>query len=291
MKTHAKVNLFLRVLGRRPDGYHEIETILHGTALADELELRAMSSGTIHVDMTLAGDLRGPLPLPAEDLVARAAGAVGAAAGGRWGAVIRVVKHIPIGAGLGGGSANGAGTLVALNELWGNPLRPEELTSRAALLGCDVPYFLEGGTALATARGEEIAPLVSTSVLWLVLGISHAPLATGDVYAAWDAIGPTPVNAAPLVMALGAGDAGEIASLLHNDLEAAAFRLRPGLAGAKEAMLAAGAVGASMSGSGPTIFGIARDRSHARLLAARVEDAFDLVVVTSSHEPSLQYLD
>jgi 4-diphosphocytidyl-2-C-methyl-D-erythritol kinase len=301
MKTHAKVNLFLRVLGRRADGYHEIEAILHGTALADELELRATSSGAIDVDMNLAGGLRGPLPSPAEDLVARAARIVAdaalrsgrnrpAAAGGRWGAVIRVVKHVPIGAGLGGGSSNGAGTLVALNELWGGPLSGAELASRAALLGSDVPYFLEGGTALATSRGEEITPLVSTSTLWLVLGISHAPLATGEVYAAWDAVGSPSVNAAPLVMALGAGDAVEIGPLLHNDLETAAFRLRPGLARAKEAMLAAGSVGAAMSGSGPTIFGIARDRAHAGVLAARVEDAFDLVVVTCSHEPSLEYL-
>jgi 4-diphosphocytidyl-2-C-methyl-D-erythritol kinase len=296
MKTHAKVNLFLRVLGRRADGYHEIETVLHGIALADELELRATSSGAIDVDMTLAGGLRDPLPSPAEDLVARAARLVadsaraGRARPGPGGAVIRVVKQVPIGAGLGGGSSNAAGTLVALNELWGGPLSGAELASRAALLGSDVSYFLEGGTALATSRGEEVAPLVSTSKLWLVLGVSHAPLATGEVYAAWDADGCASVNAAPMVMALGAGDAVEIGSLLHNDLESAAFRLRPGLTRAKEAMLAAGSVGAAMSGSGPTIFGIARDHGHAEMLAAHVEETFDRVVVTCSHEPSLEYL-
>ena len=291
MRTHAKVNLFLRVLGRRADGYHEIETILHGIALADDLEVRATSTRSIDIDMGLAPELRGVLPSSGENLVTRAARSVAEVAGGRWGAVITGTKHIPLGSGLGGGSSNAAGTLVALNELWGARLRSDELAARAARLGSDVAYFLEGGTALATSRGEEITGLVSLSMLWLVLGISHDPMLTADVYGAWDALGSAPENAAPMVMALGAGDSAAVASLLHNDLEAPAFRLRPVLAQLKEAMLAAGAVGALMSGSGPTIFGIARDGAHARSIAARVDDVFDLVVVTSSHDASIEYLD
>ena len=290
MRTHAKVNLFLRVLGRRADGYHEIETILHGIALADDLEVRATSTRSIEVDMSLAPGVPGPLPASADNLVTRAARSVGEVAGGRWGAVIRGKKHVPVGSGLGGGSSNAAGTLVALNELWGARLRAEELASRAALLGSDVSYFLEGGTALATSRGEEITGLVSTSMLWFVLGMSSDPMLTADVYAAWDALGSASENAAPMVMALGAGDTVEIGSLLHNDLEVPAFRLRPALARLKAAMIAAGAVGAAMSGSGPTIFGIARDGAHARSIAARVDDVFDRVVVTSSHETSIEYL-
>lgn len=291
MRTHAKVNLFLRVLGRRADGYHEIETILHGIALADDLEVRATSSRSIDVDMGLAPGLPGRLPAPADNLVTRAARSVGEAAGGRWGAVIRGTKHVPIGSGLGGGSSNAAGTLVALNELWGARLRPEELAARAAGLGSDIAFFLDGGTALATSRGEEITGLVSTSLLWFVLGISRDPMLTSDVYRAWDALGSAPENAAPMVMALGAGDTDEVASLLFNDLEVPAFRLRPDLARLKDAMIAAGAVGALMSGSGPTIFGIARDGAHAHSIAAHVEDVFDLVLVTSSHETSIEYLD
>jgi 4-diphosphocytidyl-2-C-methyl-D-erythritol kinase len=291
MRTHAKVNLFLRVLGRRADGYHEIETILHGIALADDLEVRATSTRSIDIDMGLAPELRGVLPSSGENLVTRAARSVAEVAGGRWGAVITGTKHIPLGSGLGGGSSNAAGTLVALNELWGARLRSDELAARAARLGSDVAYFLEGGTALATSRGEEITGLVSLSMLWLVLGISHDPMLTADVYGAWDALGSAPENAAPMVMALGAGDSAAVASLLHNDLEAPAFRLRPVLAQLKEAMLAAGAVGALMSGSGPTIFGIARDGAHARSIAARVDGVFDLVAVTSSHHASIEYLD
>jgi 4-diphosphocytidyl-2-C-methyl-D-erythritol kinase len=291
MRTHAKVNLFLRVLGRRADDYHEIETILHGIALADDLEMRATSTRSIDVDMGLAPGLSGLLPAPADNLVTRAARSVAEVGGGRWGAVIRGTKHVPVGSGLGGGSSNAAGTLVALNELWGTRLRSEELASRAAGLGSDVAYFLEGGTALATSRGEETTGLVSPSMLWFVLGISHDPMLTADVYRAWDALGSATENAAPMVMALGAGDTAGVATLLHNDLEVPAFRLRPDLARLKEAMTAAGAVGALMSGSGPTIFGIARDGAHARSIAARVEDVFDLVVVTSSHETSIEYLD
>ena len=290
MRTHAKVNLFLRVLGRRADGYHEIETILHGIALADDLEVRATSTRSIDIDMGLAPELHGTLPSSGENLVTRAARSVAEVAGGRWGAVITGTKHIPLGSGLGGGSSNAAGTLVALNELWGARLRSDELAARAARLGSDVAYFLEGGTALATSRGEEITGLVSLSMLWLVLGISHDPMLTADVYGAWDALGSAPENAAPMVMALGAGDSAAVASLLHNDLEAPAFRLRPVLAQLKEAMLAAGAVGALMSGSGPTIFGIARDGAHAREVAANVGDVFDRVLVTCSQTECIERL-
>jgi 4-diphosphocytidyl-2-C-methyl-D-erythritol kinase len=283
IRTHAKVNLFLRVLGRRPDGYHEVETILHGISLADDIELQTTPGEGVEVDMRLGAGLRGALPELRDNLVWRAAQRVLERAGARRGAAIRVTKHIPLGAGLGGGSGNAAGVLVALSELWGGVLSAEEIAAVAPALGSDVPYCLGGGTVLATSRGEALTPLASTRDLWFVCGILHEPLSTAAVYAAWEPAAPASPASAPLVLALGAGEVTEVASLLHNDLEPAATKLRPRVARGKEALLAAGALGAAMSGSGPTVFGIARDRRHARSVADRVEPSFDLVVVASSH--------
>jgi 4-diphosphocytidyl-2-C-methyl-D-erythritol kinase len=291
IRTHAKVNLFLRVLGQRPDGYHEVETILHGISVADDIELQTTCGEGIEVDMRLGAGLRGALPELRDNLVWRAAQRVRERAGPGRGAAIRVTKHIPLGAGLGGGSGNAAGVLVALSELWGGVLSPEEIAAGAAALGSDVPYCLGGGTVLATSRGEALTPLASTRDLWFVCGIQHEPLSTADVYAAWEPAAPAPPASASLVLALGAGEVDEVASLLHNDLEPAATVLRTQVARGKEALLAAGALGACMSGSGPTVFGIARDRRHALSVAGRVEPSFDRVVVASSHGACIERVE
>jgi 4-diphosphocytidyl-2-C-methyl-D-erythritol kinase len=204
---------------------------------------------------------------------------------------IRIVKKIPIGAGLGGGSGNAAGVLVALNELWETELNREALLEVAARVGSDVPYCVFGGTALATARGESLTPLPSPETMWFVLAISHHPLLTRDVYGAWEpAPGGEPVGSAEMTLALGGGDVAEVATLLYNDLERPAFILRPELEGRKERLVAAGALGASLSGSGPTLFGVVRDEGHAREVAARVEDDFDEVVVTCSRPECIERL-
>jgi 4-diphosphocytidyl-2-C-methyl-D-erythritol kinase len=291
IKTHAKCNLFLRVLGRRPDGYHQVETILHGIGLADEIELREIAGTALEIDMRWGEGSGGKLPELEDNLVWRAARHVQEQARERRGASIRVTKHVPMGSGLGGGSANAAGVLLTLGELWCGAMSAPEIAAAATSLGSDVAYFLSGGTALATGRGEELTPLACSGVVWFVLGIFERPLLTADVYRAWDSAGATSVDSAPMVMALGAGDVAEVASLLHNDLEPAAFGLRPELAAAKRALLDGGALGASLSGSGPTVFGIARNQRHADAVAARVARVFDRVVVTSSSGVSIERLD
>jgi 4-diphosphocytidyl-2-C-methyl-D-erythritol kinase len=291
IKTHAKLNLFLRVLGLRADGYHEVETILHGIEMGDEIDVRLTDTGKVEVEMVLAESVSDLLPPSEQNTVWHAAQHLIEQGARNEGVHIKIVKRIPIGAGLGGGSGNAAGVLVALNELWKTELNRDGLVGIAGRVGSDVPYCISGGTALATARGESLTPLPSPETMWFVLGISHSPLLTRDVYEAWEPdAGVDPVGSAEMTLALGGGDVGEVASLLYNDLERPAFVLRPELAGRKEALVRAGALGASLSGSGPTLFGIATDEAHARSVAAAVEDEFDKVVVTSSRLECIERL-
>lgn len=291
VRTHAKINLFLRVLARRPDGYHEIETIFHGVGLGDDLEVRAEGPRGCEVHMELADGLPGRLPHPEENVITHAAACLSGRIKDPPGASVRVVKRVPLAAGLGGGSGNAAGVLLTLNEVWDGGLGRAELLDIALQVGSDVPYCLSGGTALATARGEKLTHLPCIREMWFVLGISAEPLLTKDVYAAWDGLGPSEeVPSAPMALALGAGDVEEVAALLHNDLESAAFALAPGLAEKKGRLLAEGALGACVSGSGPTVFGIARDEPHARAIAGRVAGDFAGVSVVPSQQVCVQRL-
>jgi 4-diphosphocytidyl-2-C-methyl-D-erythritol kinase len=292
LRTNAKTNLFLRVLGRRPDGYHEIETIFHTLGLADSVTIGPATSGGIEVDMQPGTERVIGLPLAADNLVHAAARRLMEEVGRREGARIEIVKRIPIGAGLGGGSGNAAAILHCLNEIWGLNLDSETLAELALDLGADVPYCLSGGTALATGRGEVITTLPAPATLWFVLGLSNEPLLTREVYGAFDARrDATEVRSAPLSHALGLGDVDAIANLLHNDLEPPAFRLRPELEKLEAAMLDAGALGAVMSGSGPTMIGLARDQGHASAIAVAVERWFDRITVTSSRPECIERLD
>ena len=292
LRTNAKTNLFLRVLGRRPDGYHEIETIFHTLGLADSVSIAPAASGEIDVVMRPETEPMDGLPLAADNLVHAAARKLLEAGGHAKGATIEIVKRIPIGAGLGGGSGNAAAVLQCLNEMWGLNLDSETLAELALDLGADVPYCLSGGTALATGRGEVITTLPAPATTWFVLGLSAEPLLTRDVYGTFQSErDAADVRSAPMALALGLGDVDAIATLLHNDLESPAFRLRPHLAKLKTAMLDAGALGAVMSGSGPTMIGLARDQGHASAVALAVERWFDRVTVTSSRPECIERLD
>lgn len=282
-RTNAKVNLFLRVVGRRRDGYHELETILHGIGLADDISITPTSDGLVDVVMAVEGAAMDGLPALEQNTVYIAAQLLIERGAKNEGVRVDVTKRIPIGAGLGGGSGNSAGAIVMLAEMWKMDLDRAELLEIAALVGADVPYCIDGGTALATSRGEDLTSLPSPETMWFVLGISRPPLLTVRVYEAFDDLGyESEAQAAPMTMAIGAGDVEGVASLLHNDLEAAAFGLRPDLVAKKEAMISAGALGSLMSGSGPTILGIARDEGHAHAVAGAVEDRFDRIRVVHS---------
>lgn len=290
IRTFAKINLFLRVIGLRRDGFHEVETILHGIGLYDEIDIEPTESG-IDVDMELVGGIAGTIPSKEENLIARAARLLIDESSDVGGAMVRVRKGIPIAAGLGGGSGNAAGALVTLAEMWGLQLEREKLLLLAERLGSDVPYCIDGGTALATARGEQLTPLPNISPMHFVLGGTNHPLLTREVYELWDSLERSEdFSAAALTLALGAGDAAEAAALLHNDLERPAFSLRPELQDKKQALLDAGALGASMSGSGPTMFAIAGSGEHAREVADKVGGDFDWVKVVRSQNACIERL-
>ncbi|MDQ3962556.1 MAG: 4-(cytidine 5'-diphospho)-2-C-methyl-D-erythritol kinase [Actinomycetota bacterium] len=293
IRTHGKVNLFLRVLGSRPDGFHEVETILQAIDLYDEIEVSPRSTPGISVDMGFAPTIVGELPDAENNLIARAAEALVEIKDPGSGVDVRVVKGIPIGAGLGGGSGNAAGTLVVLSELWGHGGDRATLHRLASEIGSDVAYCLDGGTALGTGRGEKLTQLAAPEEIWFVLGGSHRSLSTSTIYDVWDEMhgGHEGPRSASMTLALGARDLEEVASLLHNDLERAAFALMPELAVNKDALFDAGALGASMSGSGPTLFGIASDEQHARSIAGRVEERFDWVRVVHSRSSCIERVD
>lgn len=262
LKTAAKVNLTLEVLGKRTDGYHEIATVMQAVDLSDRITLDDAD------DLELRSSFPD-VPTDSRNSALRAAAALREAAGFRGGVRITLDKRIPVAAGLGGGSSDAAGVLVGLNRLWRLRWPLERLDELAATLGSDVPFFLRGGAAVATGRGEKVEPLRARS-LALVLVNPKFPASTAEMYgrltpAMYSDGGATKA----LVGSLGRS-AARVAASLYNGMEAAAAGVFPQIAQMRAALLAAGALGALMSGSGPTVFGVARSYEQARQIRARV---------------------
>jgi 4-diphosphocytidyl-2-C-methyl-D-erythritol kinase len=256
--ARAKVNLFLRVLGRRPDGYHELETLVAPIDFADNLEIHA-DSGPEFRTLALTLDVTGPLdpmlqvPADESNLVLRAARALANEGDLRGFADITLEKHVPAAAGLGGGSADAAATLRALNQLWECRLGEEALSGVAASVGSDVPALLYGGPVMAKGRGEHVEP-VSIRGLELVLVTFPFGISTAEAFGWWDQDGgPTGPDPQPALAAASLSHPEALGDLLHNDLEDAVLRRIPEVKEAKRRLLAAGAAGVVMSGSGPTL--------------------------------------
>lgn len=253
--SHAKINLTLEVLYRRPDGFHQIETILQELELADSLYLEELPGGRIEIlcDHPL-------VPADQENLAFRAAACFQDYAPGR-GVQIRLKKKIPVAAGLGGGSSNAAAVLKGLQILWDVPLKKELLLKMAAGLGSDVSFFLFGGTALATGRGEQIKPLPSfPRVKVLLVSPANLMLSAGRVYGALVPGKPAGKNKTrELVRVLQKERKEDLLSrlpdLLINDLEEAAFSLEKKVLLLKEILKSYGFT-ALLSGSGPTVFAL-----------------------------------
>ncbi len=281
--VNAKINLFLAIGPRRNDGFHDLRSVFHSVSLSDVLDVALSDAGvTIEVRGGDAGADR-------DNLAVRAAEAYIARSRLDRGAHIVLVKSIPVGGGMAGGSADAAGVLIALDSLDGS-LDRVELLEMAASLGSDVPYCLSGGPAIVTGRGEHVDPLpIAGRPLDLVVCISDAPLSTRAVYERWDAVGETSQDDhMAMVAALATGDPLQVASRLHNDLETAAFDLRPNLRGGKQALLEAGALGALLSGSGPSLFGVCTDHDHASDVAGKLQARFDRVEVVQTRPACIE---
>ena len=253
----CKVNLVLNILGRRADGFHELETLMHPVAVCDRLAVERQASG---VKLTCSNHT---LPADSRNLVHRAATAFLEAAKIPDGVRIRLEKNIPLAAGLGGGSGDAATTLMALNELFDQPLAAERLNALAAALGSDVPFFLQNQPALATGRGEKIQSLESFSVLnGKAFFLVHPGFGIATAWAYQNlarfptALNGQPGRAAKLVSSLRAGDIRALAGGLFNSLEAPALEKFPVLGLFQEFFRENGALGTLMSGSGSTTFAI-----------------------------------
>jgi 4-diphosphocytidyl-2-C-methyl-D-erythritol kinase len=259
--ARAKVNLFLRVLGRRPDGYHELETLMVPISLADRLELHANAGPgdqTLSLSFAVRGeqDLVKGVPSDESNLVARAAARLAEAAGVRGFADVLLEKRIPPAAGLGGGSADAAATLLALNELWGLGLSEEALIEIASSVGSDVPALLAGSGVLAKGRGELVERVDVPAYEWWIVPLPFG-VSTAEAFGWWDEdrapSGPDPRS---VLLAAMAGDVITLGPLLFNDLEEPVCRRHPEVREAKDRLLDAGAAGAIMCGSGPTVAGL-----------------------------------
>jgi 4-diphosphocytidyl-2-C-methyl-D-erythritol kinase len=269
VRVPAKVNLHLSVGDRRPDGYHDLTTVFQAVSLYDEV--------TVEPARRLTVDVRGEgarvVPRGDDNLAVQAVRAVAALTGRAPTVRITIRKAIPVSAGMAGGSADAAATLLACDQLWGAGLGKAELARLAAGLGSDVPFVLHGGTALATGRGEQLTPVLGRGSYHWVFAIADGGLETAEVYREFDRLRTSGVAAAAgspdgVLAALRAGDAVALGRVLSNDLQPAAMTLRPSLRRVIDAGRELGAVGAIVCGSGPTVALLTRTSNHGINVAA-----------------------
>ena len=273
LSAPAKINLGLRVLRRRADGYHELESLFLPLDLADEIRVAVEPAPRASVRLRLAPT---PLSVPdgSENLAVRAALAFLEAAGLACRVDVELAKHTPVAAGLGGGSSDAGAVLRGLAAHFPEALGPEALASLALELGADVPFFLDPRPAWVRGVGERVEPVCGAPSLALLLANPGVELATAEVYRAFDALHPDwkPRAAPGPALDLLAGGAEQLARWVENDLEAAALRLCPAIGRLQQRLREIGAVAVGMSGSGATLFGVVEDAPAAR--AALTEAAF-----------------
>jgi 4-diphosphocytidyl-2-C-methyl-D-erythritol kinase len=277
----AKLNLSLAVLGRREDGYHELETIMHQIGLSDVVHLRLRPDPGVKVHTThpeLADD--------ETNLAWRAAALLLAEADCGGGVDILIEKITPLGAGLAGGSSDAAAVLVGLNRLLGLPLPHQELLGLGLRVGSDVPICISGKTCLARGRGEILTPVRAKGTPYFVLVGLPEVVSTAEVYRRWDQSGGTEQPDVENIMtALERGDWLKVSSFLYNGLEEVTTAMYPQIGRVKRELLDLGAMGALMSGSGPTVFGVFEGWEDARKAAASLKKKHASCFLTMSCGP------
>lgn len=288
VRVPAKINLHLGVGALRADGYHDVATVYHAIALYDEISARAADT----LALTMDGEGAGGLALDESNLVIRAARMLAVVTGREPQARLHLRKQIPVAAGLAGGSADAAATLVACDALWGTGLSREDLARLAADIGADVPFLVLGGTALGTGRGETVNPVLAPGNAWhWVIAVADSGLSTPDVYTELDrmrAAGLAPPSVGPpgeILAALRQRDPAVLAKTLGNDLEPAAISLLPPLRATLEAGRTAGALAGLVSGSGPTCAFLVRDAAHASDFAAAISELGVCRTVRTAYGP------
>jgi 4-diphosphocytidyl-2-C-methyl-D-erythritol kinase len=284
VEAPAKINLHLQVLGLRADGFHEVRTLLQTIDLADELRAQAAPAGAIGFQV----DPAGSVPSGDDNLVIRAALALRERAGIDRGANIELNKRIPVGAGLGGGSADAAAALVLLDALWDLRLERKVLRMIASELGSDVPFFLEGGLALATGRGEIVLPLADLPAHTVLLCVPPIEVSTREIYRQFDRFPQLTSDTSDATVDLftaGLEEHVECAPPWHslkNDLEPVVVENWPEVGRIVGALKAADPLLAAVSGSGAAAFALFADLESARAGAAGLEDHWNVYITSTT---------
>ena len=266
LKAPAKINLFLEILGKRDDGYHEIETVMQEIDLVDNLQFEEIQEGV----KLKCNDKN--IPSDENNLVCKAANLILNECGIKKGVLISLEKNIPVGAGLGGGSSDAAATLKALNLLWKIGLNDAELMEFAAKLGSDIPFFIKGKTALCSGRGEKITPIEVKSEMNYLVIFPHINISTATIYRNLKIdLTKKIIDVSFFLNALKHPKVAGISKLLFNRLEEVVFTTYPDLLDVKKALDHFDFCGLSVSGSGSAFFGLCRDRQQAKAIKSKIE--------------------
>jgi len=297
VRASGKVNLQLSVGPRGDDGYHPLASVFQAVDLYETVTAATRDDGAITLTMDWAPHLQDApptVPLDDRNLAWRAAEAVRGAFGIVDGVDLHILKGVPVAGGMAGGSADAAAALLACAEVWDCGVSRGDLHELAVGLGADVPFCLTGHTAIGLGRGEQLSPAMTHGQFHWVFAVQHSGLSTAAVFERFDQmvelgeiIPADPKVNTEVMEALIAGDASRLGAALSNDLEAPAVSLAPGLAAVVELMEDAGALGAVISGSGPTVAGLARSRQHALAMGAMITAAGVADLVVTADGPAL----
>ncbi|MFV0426766.1 MAG: 4-(cytidine 5'-diphospho)-2-C-methyl-D-erythritol kinase [Beutenbergiaceae bacterium] len=286
VRAPGKINIALRVGAREADGYHRLATVFQAVSLYEDVVAR--DGDDIQVSVT--GRQADQVPTGPENLAYRAARLLAEATGTQRGVQLQIHKQVPTAGGMGGGSADAAATLLACDLLWQTGLAREELGELAAELGADVPFALTGQTAVGVGRGDVLTPALARGRYTWVLAISHRGLATPQVFSEWDQQNPGPVPEPTidprLMQALLSADPWRLAPLMVNELQPAAVAARPELDQVMGAFLRSPAIATTISGSGPTVIGLAADAVDANEIVSQLTAAAVADEVLMVHGPA-----
>ena len=280
LEARAKINLTLEVLGKRPDGYHELRSIVMPVSLSDTISLTTTYAQTAMTITAGPGvDLRN-IGAMDRNLVMRAARLMQARYSVNAGARIHIHKRIPIGGGMGGGSADAAGVIVGLDRLWELARPCDELMSLGAELGSDIPALIHGGAVLMEGRGERVRglfeepPEAARAGFWLVIANPGVMCSTPEVFKKWrGGLTASPLLLHNMASSIRTSDVLSAAAMLHNGLQAAVYESYPGVARTAGLLREAGCLGVLLSGSGASVFGLVRDERHGAEVSGKLGSA------------------
>ena len=283
LKSYAKINFNLKVLGRRQDGYHEIDSLIQNISLCDDIHLTETDHGITVTCLSLR------VPQGKENIAYKAAEAFFNMTGVNKGVDISIEKRVPVAAGLGGGSSNAAAVIIGLNHMFGTNISRMKMLGLAEGIGSDVPFFIEGGTVHVRGRGEVVEKLKPSSETWIVLVAPKFEISAKFAYDEFDKVLAFRLRRkeAPKLSSVEISS-WAMSSILHNDLEEPVSAKHKEIAKIKERLLSLGATGAAMSGSGPAVFGLAQDEASAGKIVDRLKKDYPRTFLVKTVDRSVE---